>query len=1205
MKKKKSLNQYTKRTGEGKLFTEKAQEIIDQAKKRACSQSNELGIDSLLAAISADKEACMRFAECLTKGDVHVIKMRCPDLGHQSPCTKQLPLADAVRKILIDATELASGTGIPDPTHPGLIDIRHLVCATAMSLEACRMLDVYKPLSKDEAIQILAGWYQERSTSTMIADLITIFRDLRAELMKRVIGQDQAIYAIVESLYNAEVTAHVDKDRRQPSAIIVFAGPPGVGKTYMAELCASFLDRPCRRFDMTNYAFHEAYLELVGFSKFYKGARPGVLTEFVQQNPNAILLFDEIEKADQSTIQLFYQILDMGILEDKFSGESVNFRDTIIIFTTNAGRILYDNPNRSGITSAHSNYHRRTILSALENEINPRTGRNSFPPALVSRLGKGYPILFNHLGINELQRICDMEIEKVEKLLEKQYLKTFSHDPRLSNLIVLQQGGNTDARQLCAETDKFVKNGLLTFFSMYSRENIVRIFNEIDSIRYTPDHADVNNKPEIKAFFEASERPQVLLVANPSIVDLWQKHIPWIQWYTAVTPEEAVDILATESIDLVLLDIWIQHGAEPSDPDKGPLTDSKNMSGTVYGDIDFIPISARALNLGRNILQRIHERFQDVPIFILSFFNDEISEKRLTQTDKTGFGGQYLAYGNIQNGSANKFSEISVDNELFLACVRAGGARGLITTNFSDADHGNWQRRLDDFENRLRDTTLRLYQEKRARLLLKERKALNFDVAIDVDKKSRVMTIKLRNFHFGRAIEASDAGELIDDIERPTQRFEDVIGAKAAKDALHFITLWLKNPKYYHGLGIRPPKGILLTGPPGTGKTMLARALAGESNCAFIEKSATGFVTVWQASGPTNMKNMFDRARRYAPAIVFIDEIDAIGGQRHGFPSGKATEETLNALLVEMDGFRNNAESPIIVVAATNLADRLDEALMRRFDRVIEVDKPDKNSRILYLKQTLRRRKQTNVSEEMIERLATRSVGMTISDIERVVHEASIMAAQRLMTLDDAILGEAFEKVLVGEENEHPDSVTLERCARHEAGHTLIGWIYGRLPLYVTIIGRGTNGGYVVQEHDESKMLYSKPEIQNRVCELLGGRAAEIVFYGPDEGLSTGVSSDLKQATNWTNRMIREYGMSPEFGNVALGPVYDPPQDGPLAARVIELTNGIISLQLENAVHLLEKNKGSLERLSRELIDKNHLSHEDLEKILSTLKVNK
>lgn len=1194
------------------MFTDKAQEVIDQAKKRACAQSDELGIDSLLAVISADKEACMRLADCLTKGDAQVIRKRCPDLGLLSPCTTQLPLVDAIRRILMDATELASGTGIPDPTHPGLIDIRHLVCATAMSLEACRVLDIYKPLSKDEAIQILAGWYQEKTPSTMIADLITIFRDLRSELMKRVVGQDQAIYAIVESLYNAEVTAHVDKDRRQPSAIILFAGPPGVGKTYMAELCASFLDRPFRRYDMTNYAFHEAYLELVGFSKLYKGARPGILTEFVQQNPNAILLFDEIEKADLSTIQIFYQILDAGILEDKFSGENVSFRDTIIIFTTNAGRILYDNPNRSGITTAHSNYHRRTILSALENEINPRTGRNSFPPALVSRLGKGYPIMFNHLGINELQRICDMEIEKIEKMLEKQYLKTFSHDPHLPNLIVLQQGGNTDARQLCAETDKFVKNGLLTFFSMYSRENIVRIFSEIDSIRYTPDHIDINNKPEIKAFFEASEMPQVLLVANQSIVDLWQKYIPWIQWYTAVTPEESVDILATESIDLVLLDIWIQHVAKPSDPDMGspPVGSPKDMSGTVYQDIDFIPISARALNLGRNILQRIHERFPDVPIFLLSFSNDEKSDKLLDLADETGIDG-HPNYQNNQNEPANIHPDCSVDNELFLACVRAGGARGLITTNFSDADHGNWQRRRDNFGNRLRDTTLRLYQEKRARLLLKERKALNFDIAIDIDKKSRVLTIKLRNFQFGRAIEASDAGELIDDIERPTQMFEDVIGAKAAKEALRFITQWLKNPKYYLGLGIRPPKGILLTGSPGTGKTMLARALAGESNCAFIEKSATGFVTNWQASGPMNVKSLFDRARRYAPAIVFIDEIDAIGVQRAGGVSSRASEETLNALLVEMDGFRNSAESPIIVVAATNLADHLDEALKRRFDRVIEVDKPDKNSRLLYLKQTLSRRKQTDVSEVMIERLAARSVGMTIAKMERIVHEASIMAAQRLMTLDDAILGEAFEKIVVGEENDIPDSGTLERCARHEAGHALIGWIHGRFPLYVTIVGRGTNGGYVVQEYDESKMLYSKTDIQNRVCELLGGRAAEIFYYGPDEGLSTGVTSDLKQATNWVNRMIREYGMSTEFGNVALGPVYNQedvwhqPTDGPVSAKVLELINDMISQQLENAIHVLEKNQELLDRLSKELIDKNHLSREDLEKIISNQKLNK
>jgi len=188
----------------------------------------------------------------------------------------------------------------------------------------------------------------------------------------------------------------------------------------------------------------------------------------------------------------------------------------------------------------------------------------------------------------------------------------------------------------------------------------------------------------------------------------------------------------------------------------------------------------------------------------------------------------------------------------------------------------------DQFVDSLMEINRRLYREKKARSLAQERKVLTFDTAVELKQKERQLRIRLRDFSVARAIDALDAGEMVDDVERPNTRFEDVLGAKGAKESLRFVIDWLRNPKRYAAMGIRQPKGILLTGPPGTGKTMLARAVAGESNCAFIEKSASSFVTVWQGSGPQNVRDLFDRARRYAPAAVFIDEIDAIGIKRSG-----------------------------------------------------------------------------------------------------------------------------------------------------------------------------------------------------------------------------------------------------------------------------------------------------------------------------------
>ncbi len=434
------------------MFIDKAQAIIDLAKDCAFARLKEaLDIESLLAAVGSDAEAGVRLAECLTNGDVPQLRAKCPDLGQPAPCPGKLDLEEPFREIIVSAGELASGDGVPHRIHPGLIDVPHLVCAIAISREACRLLGNVSHLSYDDALRILASWYDEAESSVSIADLVGKLRGLRAELLTKVFGQDHAINTFIEGLYNSEVTSAADKERRRPSAVFVFAGPPGVGKTYMTELCASFLERPFKRFDMTGYSDHQAQSQLVGFAPSYKDAHAGLLTGFVEKNPNAILLFDEIEKAHLNTIQLFYQILDAGRIEDKFTEHDVNFRDVIIIFTTNAGRALYDNPNKIGISAANSSYHKRTIMSALENEKNATTGQPAFPQPICSRIAQGYPVLFNHLGINELERVCAAEITRVESLLERQYYKHINHSSLLPISLVLREGGNVDARQLRAE----------------------------------------------------------------------------------------------------------------------------------------------------------------------------------------------------------------------------------------------------------------------------------------------------------------------------------------------------------------------------------------------------------------------------------------------------------------------------------------------------------------------------------------------------------------------------------------------------------------------------------------------------------------------------------------------------------------------------------------------------------------------------------
>jgi len=479
---------------------------------------------------------------------------------------------------------------------------------------------------------------------------------------------------------------------------------------------------------------------------------------------------------------------------------------------------------------------------------------------------------------------------------------------------------------------------------------------------------------------------------------------------------------------------------------------------------------------------------------------------------------------------------------------------------------------------------------------------ISFETIQDQVPDQGRLDIKLCRFKIARALEADDAGALIEDVRRPSINFSDVYGASEAKESLRFIVDWLINPKKFTALGLRPPKGVLMAGSPGTGKTMLARALAGESECAFLETSATSFITKWQGSGPQSIRDLFSRARRYAPSIVFIDEIDAIGIARSGGPNARAQEETLNVLLTEMDGFRGLAqgEAPVVVIAASNLVDQLDEALKRRFDRTIEIDKPDREIRLAYLQQQIANRHGAEVSAETLHRMAGQSAGMTIADLERVLQEAGVMAAQSQTKLSDDLLEEAFEKARIGTINSLPDARTLERVARHEAGHTLIAWHGGHIPVQVTIVGRGDAGGFMEREIDEKSILYTKPELEQRIREAMGGRASELLYYGAEEGLSSGVASDLKNATRWAMAMVQEFGMDTNIGQVALrDKTRNWSGDGLLSARIARQVKSIIEEQLQQACLLLQEHRTLLDSLVLELLEKNRLTGDQVNRILN------
>ena len=534
------------------MFTDKAQAIIDLAKDFAhTTEAKELNLKALVLALTHHVEGEILLAECMGLTP-EKLRLTMSISAEPARCPGKLPVAEPVRALLQTAKELAQE--VPDCSHPGLVDLHHLACAMAMSREVCAMLNT-SPLMKEDAVARLNTWCIEEALNPKLEDLAARLRTLRTDLMAKVFGQDHAVQAFVEGLFNAEVVATSDRERKAPRAVFVFAGPPGVGKTFLAELGASHLNRPFKRFDMSAYSDHQQQTALVGFEESYKGAQPGVLTGFVEKNPNAVLLFDEIEKAHLNTIHLFLQILDAGRLEDKFLKRDISFTDTTIIFTTNAGRKLYDHSSDNGVRSANAAFHRKTILDALENETDSRTGKPFFPSSICSRMATGYPVMFNHLRVNELERVVQAELGRVAGLLKRQYHKQVIFQELLPMCLVLREGARADARTLRSQAETFLKTELFKFCQLFNTDRLEEVWEKVDCLRLELGESVGSLQPELRSMFEAADRPRVLLVAGEDLTELYRESVPDVDWRVAMTAPNAMQVLADEEVDLVLLDL--------------------------------------------------------------------------------------------------------------------------------------------------------------------------------------------------------------------------------------------------------------------------------------------------------------------------------------------------------------------------------------------------------------------------------------------------------------------------------------------------------------------------------------------------------------------------------------------------------------------------------------------------------------------------
>jgi cell division protease FtsH len=448
-------------------------------------------------------------------------------------------------------------------------------------------------------------------------------------------------------------------------------------------------------------------------------------------------------------------------------------------------------------------------------------------------------------------------------------------------------------------------------------------------------------------------------------------------------------------------------------------------------------------------------------------------------------------------------------------------------------------------------------------------------------------------------------------------KFADVAGVDEAKQELQEVVDFLKNSDKYTRLGAKIPKGVLLVGPPGTGKTLLAKAVAGEAGVPFFSMSGSEFVELYVGVGASRVRDLFDKAKRQAPCIIFIDELDAIGKSRgNGMnPNGgnDEREQTLNQLLTEMDGFDGNAG--VILIAATNRPEVLDPALRRpgRFDRQVVVDRPDRSGRVEILTVHANRVK---LGEDVnLELLATRTAGLTGADLANLVNEAALMAArnnrQAILMVDFDL---AFERVLVGLEKRSRVLNPIERqtVAYHEVGHALVGALMpGRGKVEkISIVPRGVGAlGYTLQMPDEDRFLMMEDEIRGQIATLLGGRAAESLVFGK---VSTGASDDIQKATNLAEKAITLYGMSDTLGPIAFASNQSQFLDGDantrravsedVAIEIDRLLKATIDRANNMAAAILEHNRELLTSTTKVLLDREVLEGDSLRAILIQVK---
>ena len=961
------------------------------------------------------------------------------------------------------------------------------------------------------------------SSHTDMASLVNKTRELQTNLQEVVLGQRSAVSSFITGYFNSELQASIAKDRQRPRGTFLFAGPPGVGKTFMAEKAAGFLGLQSQRFDMSEYIGPNATDELCGSDANYKASKEGLLTGFVAKNPQCILIFDEIEKASLEVIHLFLQILDAGRIRDNRTDNEVSFKDSILIFTTNAGKDLYEDKENENLSLLP----RDVILDALKKEKKPKSDEPVFPAAICSRFASGNVIMFNHLRAHTLQQIVEKQFKIHQKNMNDSMKVSIDIDKSISTALLLAEGASADARMVTSRANSFFSSELFEFYRLLPKDQISALSEQISSIQISIDfeHCDASIK---KLFIPSDNMHIIAYCQTPLVFDSDIKSSPIVHYVSSF--EECETLLDTEKIEMLICEL-----------DNSPDTSPKS-----YLNIEDVDTPARTF------LYAMLKKHQEIPVVLL-------------EQDRYPFSDE--------------------EKESFFR----RGIRGFLTSE--QKGHSSIQEYLED-----------IFQQNSLSELARSNQVLHYETAQRLSNDHTSAQIILFDLSLEKAIKAEDAENIMSLLSTPKVKFDDVIGAEEAKKELKYFVSYMNNPRKYKRSGAAAPKGILLYGPPGTGKTMLAKAFAAESGATFISTEGNQFFKGIVGQGASMVHRLFATARKYAPSVLFVDEIDAIARVRTGRDTDLAqdSEQILTAFFAEMDGFSSDHSKPVFVLGATNYGVetnsnlKLDPAMLRRFDRRLLIDLPNVENRSHFLELKIKQKPIFHISNQEIKSLADRSTGMSLAQLSSFIDLALRSALQNNSEfIDDNAIEEAFETFNSGEKKNW-DKETILRTARHEAGHALISWLTGEKPTYVTIVSRGNYGGYMQNADQEDRMGYTKKELQNRIATALGGRAAEIVFYGPEDGISTGASGDLRTATDIARKMICEFGMDKDYGMS----VINPNQLFQSTETNLKINN-ILNEQLKAAIAHISENRHKIDALVEKLLQFNHLNKEEINQIFS------